>query len=182
VSTTWTARLGAVALLLALAGCGSDDGTSEATDPGTSSGSSSSPAPSPTGESSMPEDEPSGGCPYLHADQVTDALGAPTKETAGTASACFFDPESGDGPEVLVSKIDIAIDPAEYASQSRALCQGDVTDVDAGDEAFACLSSMGPIGQLYVGRVLVAISVTDAADNAIGIAAAATLLPEITVP
>ena len=78
---------------------------------------------------------------------------------------------------MLVSKVDIAIDPADYASQSRALCQGDVTDVDAGDVAFACLSGMGPIGQLYVGQVLIAVSVTGAADDATGIAAAAALLP-----
>jgi hypothetical protein len=179
VSSTWMTRLGGVALLLALAGCG-DDGSSGATEPTTPSSSSS--APSPSESSSPAEDEPTGGCPYLNADQVTEALGSPTVETAGTLNACFFDPESGEGPEVLVSKIDIAIDPADYASQSRALCQGDVTDVDAGDEAFACLSSMGPIGQLYAGRVLVAISVTGAADDATGIAAAATLLPEISVP
>ncbi len=171
-SSTWMARLGGVALMLALAGCGGDD-SSEATEPPTPSSSSSAPSPG---------DEPTGGCPYLSADQVSDALGAPTVETAGTVNACFFDPESGEGPEVLVSKIDIAIDPTDYATQSRALCQGEVTDVDAGDEAFACLSSMGPIGQLYAGKVLVAVSVTDAADDATGIAAAAALLPEITVP
>jgi hypothetical protein len=169
------ARLGGAALLLAMAGCGGDD-TSEAIEsPSSSSSSSSSSEPTPS-------DEPTGGCPYLNADQVTEALGAPTLETAGTANACFFDPESGKGPDVLVSRVDIAIDPADYASQSRALCQGDVTNVDAGDEAFACLSGMGPIGQLYVGRVLVAVSVTGAADDATGVAAAATLLPEITVP
>jgi hypothetical protein len=177
------ARLGGVVLLLALAGCGGDDG-SEATESPTPSSSSSEPSPSESSSdpSDDPSVEPTGGCPYLHADQVTAALGSPTKETAGTVNACFFDPESGEGPEVLVSKIDIAIDPVEYATQSRALCQGDVTDVDAGDEAFACLSSMGPIGQLYVGKVLVAVSVTGAADDATGIAASAALLPEITVP
>ena len=160
MSTTWK-RLGAAALVLALAGCG--DTGSEATDETT---------PSPS----------SSGCPYLHADQVSEALGAPTKETAGTVNACFFDPESGKGPEVLVSKIDIAIDPTDYATQSRALCLGDVTDVEAGDVAFACLASMGPIGQLYVGRVLITISITEAADDATGVAAAATLLPQVTVP
>jgi len=179
VSSTWMARLGGAALLLAIAGCGGDD-TSEAIESPTPSSSSSE--PSPSDGSSAPGDQPTGGCPYLHADQVTEALGAPTKETAGTANACFFDPESGKGPDVLVSKVDIAIDPADYASQSRALCQGDVTDVDAGDVAFACLSGMGPIGQVYMGRVLIAVSVTGAADDATGIAAAAALLPQITVP
>jgi hypothetical protein len=179
VSSTWMARLGGVALLLVIAGCGGDD-ISEAIESPTPSSSSSE--PSPSDGSDAPGDEPTDGCPYLNADQVTDALGAPTKETAGTVNACFFDPESGEGPDVLVSKIDIAIDPAEYASQSRVLCQGDVTDVDAGDDAFACLSGMGPIGQLYVGRVLIAVSVTGATDDATGIAAAAELLPQITVP
>jgi hypothetical protein len=175
----------AAVLLLVLAGCGeSDDSTADAGPSGTASG---EPSASMTPSASEPSTETSdGGCPYLTADQVTDVLGSPTVETAGTVNACFFDPAggdgNGDGPSVLLSRIDIQIDPTDYATQSRNLCQGDVTDVDAGDVAFACMSALGPQGQLYVGKVLVTVAVSGMPDDAAGIAAAAQLLHEVTIP
>lgn len=180
---TWAA--GAVAAVLltttALAGCGGSE-SSGAVDQPTDSPTSSATWPSgeaPTSEAPPPEEE---GCPYLTAEQVTAALGSPTKETAGTVNACFFDPESGEGPSVLLSRVDVQIDPAEYAQQSRVLCEGEVTDVDAGDVAFACVMGLGPQGQLYVGQVLVNIAVNDASDEATGIGLAAALLPEVRIP
>ena len=71
---------------------------------------------------------------------------------------------------MLLSRVDVQIDPADYAHQSRQLCEGEVTDVDAGDVAFACVMGLGPQGQLYAGRVLVTVSVNDAVDDATGIA------------
>ena len=141
--------------------------------------------PEPTASSSgtpSPSEPIEEGCPYLTAEQVSAALGTPTTETAGTVHACFFDPESADGPSVMLSRVDVQIDPADYAAQSKALCQGDLTDVDAGDEAFACVMGLGPQGQVYDGSVLVTVAVNDAADDATGIAAAAALLPELTIP
>jgi hypothetical protein len=174
----------ALVMTMGLAGCGSD--SSAAVDRSGPAASSSSTTSVPIEETSpTPSDEPPSGdegCPYLTADVVTADLGSPTHETAGSANACFFDPDSGDGPSVLVSRVDIQIDPAEYARQSKVLCQGDVTEVDAGDEAFACVLGLGPQGQLYVGRVLITVAVADAADDATGVAAAAALLPEVTVP
>jgi hypothetical protein len=70
------------------------------------------------------------GCPYLTAEQVTAVLGADTAETAGTATPASSTPWRH-GPSVMLSRVDIQIDPAEYAVQSKALCQGDVTDVEA---------------------------------------------------
>ena len=83
---------------------------------------------------------------------------------------------------MLLSRVDVQIDPADYAHQSRQLCKGEVTDVDAGDVAFACVMGLGPQGQLYAGRVLVTVAVNDAVDDATGIAVAAALLPEVTIP
>jgi hypothetical protein len=173
---SWAAAM--LALTATLVGCGGGDSSRAVDDPETSASSS----PSPTATPSDPTKPVEEGCPYLTAEQVTTALGAPTKETAGTVNACFFDPESGHGPSVLLSRVDIQINPAEYATQSKALCKGEVTDVDAGDEAFACVMGLGPQGQVYAGRVLVAVAVDEAADEAAGIAAAAALLPEVTVP
>jgi hypothetical protein len=161
----------AVAVLLAgLTGCGESASSGATPDP-------SDPTPTPSADPT-PEAE---GCPYLTAEQVTTTLGSPSRETAGTLNACFFDPE-GEGPSVLLSRVDVQIDPADYAHQSRQLCEGEVTDVEAGDVAFACVMGLGPQGQLYSGRVLVTVSVNDAADEAAGIAAAAALLPEVTIP
>jgi hypothetical protein len=169
--TTWAAA--GLVLAAALTGCGGDD-SSRATDDPEPSGSSSG--------TSSPSEPVQEGCPYLTADQVSAALGTPTTETAGTVHACFFDPESAGGPSVMLSRVDVQIDPADYATQSKALCRGDVTDVDAGDEAFACVMGLGPQGQVYDGKVLVTVAVNDAADDATGIAVAATLLPELKIP
>jgi len=172
------ARWAAVALVLAtaLTGCGgSDESRADQPEP--------SPTSSPTAPESTDASEPAEeGCPYLTGEQVTDVLGTDTTETAGTVHACFFDPVSGEGPSVMLSRVDIQIDPAEYAVQSKALCQGDVTDVEAGDEAFACVMGLGPQGQLYDGPVLIAVAVDDAVDDVAGIAFIVKLLPEITVP
>jgi hypothetical protein len=167
--------------LLALAGCG---GSQSSVSPGDPPVTASSTATASSGMPSDPTDAPAAeGCPYLTADQVSAALGSTVTETAGTVNACFFDPvDTGRGPSVLLSRIDLQINPADYARQSRELCRGDVTDVDAGDVAFACVAGLGPQGQLYVGRVLVNVAVNDAADDAAGIAAAAALLPMVTVP
>ncbi len=169
--------------LTALTGCGGSD-ESRATDqpePGATTSATGTPPPTATG-STDPSEPTEEGCPYLTAEQVTAVLGADTTETAGTVHACFFDPVSGEGASVMLSRVDIQIDPTEYAVQSKALCQGDVTDVDAGDEAFACVMGLGPQGQLYDGPVLIAVAVDDAADEAAGIASIVELLPEITVP
>lgn len=183
---TWAAgALVLVTVVTALTGCGGSDESRATDEPGPTASSSEGGASTPT-ESTEPADPVEEACPYLGAEQVTAVLGADATETAGTAHACFFDPVSGEGPSVMLSRVDISIDPAEYAVQSRALCQGDVTDVDAGDEAFACVMGLGPQGQLYVGPVLIAVAVDDAADeaadDAAGIADIVALLPEITIP
>jgi hypothetical protein len=178
---TWAAAVAVVLMATGLAGCG-DSASSGATDPPSdpaTSTATTSADPTPTSEAPSPEED---GCPYLTAEQVTAALGSPTHETAGTLNACFFDPDGGEGPSVLLSRVDVQIDPADYAHQSRQLCEGEVTDVDAGDVAFACVMGLGPQGQLYTGRVLVNVAVNDAADDAAGIAAAVALLPEVTIP
>ena len=173
-----------VALMLGLAGCGgSSSSEAEDTPTGptgpTTSPSGGSTTPTPSDAPSPTEEE---GCPYLTAPQVTAALGTPTRETAGSMHACFFDPEMGVGPSVMLSRVNVQIDPAEYAAQTKALCEGEVTDLELGDEAFACVMGLGPQGQLYSGRVLVTVNVHGAVDDAAGIATAAKLLRDVTIP
>jgi hypothetical protein len=173
-------RWAAATLLLAvtLAGC-ADTTSSGASDDPTDRSSTSTPT---SGDPPPPEQER---CPYLTAEQVTAALGAPVVVTAGSVHACFFDPEGGegvDGASVMLSRVNVQIEPADYAAQTRALCQGEVTDVEVGDEAFACVMGLGPQGQLYVNRVLVTVNVIGAVDDAAGIGVATALLHEVTVP
>jgi hypothetical protein len=173
--TTWATLTAVTALVMTsgLAGCAADG-----------SGAAGGPTATPSSVTTSPVELPNGdtACPYLTAAQVSAALGSPTRQTAGSINACFFDPAGPEGPGVLLSRVDVQIDPADYARQSRHLCLGEVTDVHAGDEAFACVMGLGPQGQLYVGRVLVTVGVSDATDEATGIAAAAALLPEVTIP
>ena len=165
-------------LALGLAGCGSSE-SSEAGDDPSGAPSSTTTSPTPSDDPSPVEEER---CPYLTAEQVTEVLGTPALETAGSVHACFFDPEGGAGPSVMLSRIDVQINPADYAAQTRALCVGEVTDLELGDEAFACVMGLGPQGQLYSGRVLVTVNVNDAADDAAGIETAAELLRAVTIP
>ncbi len=190
--TTW-GRLGAAAAALllasALSGCGDSESSGATDDPSNPpTSATSSPTPSETTGSTEPTEptEPPDAevCPYLTAEQVSAAVGTPMGETAGSLHACFFDPEGSDrqGPTVMLSRVDVQIDPADYAAQTKALCQGEVTDVDLGDEAFACVMGLGPQGQLYAGQVLITVNVGGAADGATGIAMAAALLADVEIP
>jgi hypothetical protein len=173
--TMLAAALAVIVTATVLSACGDPSSSDAAADP-------TAPSSSATSATSAPTPSVKDGCPYLTADKVTAALGSPTQETAGSLNACFFDPEGGTGPRVLLSRIDIQINPADYARQTKALCQGEVTEVATGDAAFACVMGVGPQGQVYRGRVLVTVAVNDAADDAAGIAAAVALLPEVTIP
>ena len=184
--TRWVA---ATFLLAAtLAGCGDTTSSGASDDPAdpTHQASMSSSTTSTTGEEPSPTEEER--CPYLTPEQVSSALGAAVVETAGSVHACFFDPEGSEdggeveGASVMLSRVDVQIEPSDYAAQTKALCQGEVTDVEAGDDAWACVMGLGPQGQLYDGRVLVTVNVNGAADDAAGIEVAAALLPEVTIP
>ena len=172
---TWVA---AALVTLSLTACGGTDSSQATDDPTDPPPTASSPTPSEPVQT--PGDDEV--CPYLTLEQVAAALGARVVETAGSVHACFFDPESGSGPSVMLSRVDVQIDPVDYAAQTKALCHGEVTDVEAGDEAFACVMGLGPQGQVYVGKVLVTVNVNGATDDASGIAVAADLLSEVTVP
>lgn len=171
-------RAAVVVAVLALSGCaGSTSSGSPEPPTGTFSSTGSS-----TTSTTPPADPPGKGCPYLTADQVGGVVGTSMSETAGSVHACFFDPLETGGPSVMLSRIDIQIDPTDYARESKALCKGDVTDLDLGNESFACLGALGPQGQLYEDRVLVTVAVDGATDEATGIADAAELLRVLTIP
>jgi hypothetical protein len=173
-TTRWALGLTAA---LVLAGCGNASSSGAGSGPTDPTAAISPTSGTPPSSNAAPET-----CPYLNADQVSAAVGTDTTETAGTLHACFFDPVGGTGPSVMLSRVDVQIDPVDYAHRSRALCQGDVTDVEAGNEAFACVMGIGPQGQVYDGRVLITVNVDGAADDATGIAAASELLQEVRVP
>ncbi|MCK9248367.1 MAG: hypothetical protein M0P31_05240 [Solirubrobacteraceae bacterium] len=144
-----------VPLALTLAACGSDD---ETTTTATTAGGS-------------------GDCRYLDLGDVNAATGATLEEVAAGEGGCTFAPPSGaEGPRVALNRIDIAIDPKQYADGAKENCKGERTDVSAGDVGWACVT-INPQGIVIKDRTLLQVDVTDAADDAAGVAIAAKLVP-----
>ncbi|MDO9494589.1 MAG: hypothetical protein Q7J48_02700 [Nocardioides sp.] len=181
-------RLAALALVapLMLAACGEDADPASTTD--RSDDTSTSPTPTEATEAteatepstSAAEDE----CVLLPAEAVTTALGEDMVVSASGPQSCLFGPgDPASAASITAAVTELAIDPEEYAAGSRELCEGEITDVDAGDEAFACVTFVGPQGFVFEGSTSVVLDVTtgDESEPA-AIAAAAALLPSVVVP
>lgn len=104
-----------------------------------------------TDETGTPEDQDpaaDGDCALLPTAAVNDLVGEEATVAAATEAGCSFESESG--AAITVTATGIAIDPASYAEQSRETCDnGDVVEVDAGDESFACLVNDSPMGWYF---------------------------------
>lgn len=139
----------ALALALAVTGCGGDDeGSGDTTT--TEAGAVPTEAPESTdGGAEAPSGEaPSGDdCAYLATDVLAEAVGAELELLAAGEVACTW--SGDDGLSVSLSRIDIQIDPEEYAEESTASCdEGTVEEVDAGDYAYSCIA-IGPTASWY---------------------------------
>lgn len=171
------ASLAAVPLLLG--GCGGDPepaptGGDEPSDAATTT------APSEPTTSSADE----GTCTMLSAEAVTAALGEEMVVSVGFPQSCLFSPaDPASAASVTASATAIAIDLAEYAAGTRDLCEGEVTEVEAGEVAFACVTFVGPQGYVFEDSTSVLLDVVtgDESESA-AVAAAAALLPSVTVP
>ncbi|MDP2774908.1 MAG: hypothetical protein Q8O61_15250 [Nocardioides sp.] len=162
------AALAFVAPLL-LAGCGEDD-----PDP--------APAPSPDDAATATVDE--GACALLDAAAVTAALGEDMVESISGPTSCLFGPsDPASAASVTASVTEIEIDPQVYAEGTREICDSEITEVEAGDNAFACITFVGPQGFVFDGSTSVVLDVTvgDESDPA-AVTAAAALLPSVAVP
>lgn len=163
----------AVALAaLALAGCGGDDTDTDDTDPPDDETTTSEAAPPPEGD----------GCGFLPLDAVAEALGTDVTEDAAGPTGCVFSAAAPSEVRVSVFYTPIAIDVETYAEGSRENCDDEVVEVDAGDIAFACTTFVAPQGVVYIGSDSVLVQVDDATDDATGVAAAAAMLPAVTIP
>lgn len=181
-------RLSLLALVAALllAGCGED----AETPPPTSVGSSeSSGTPEPTEPTEPVASTPSasaaeGECPLLTTEAVTAALGEEMAISAAGPQTCLFAPaDPASAASLTVSVTELAIDLDEYAAGTRDLCEGEVTDVEAGEVAFACATFVGPQGYVFADSTSVLLDVvTGDESEPAAVAAAATLLPSVVFP
>lgn len=120
-----------LATSLLLTGCGGDE-ESDADEPGTG-------AADTTSEFTPPADD-TDECPFADVAQVSEAAGFELTVTAGGEGGCFLTGSSDIGADLTISitPTEIQIDPEDYAEGSREVCEGEITEVEAGDEAFAC--------------------------------------------
>lgn len=142
----------------------------------------SEPDPPESGETNTSDQD--GGCPILTEDAVTSALGETMVVSATGPQSCLFaptDPESSASVTASVTKIDI--DLQEYAEGTRGICDSEITDVEAGEAAFACVTFVGPQGFVFEGSSSVLLDVTSGDDSdPAAVEAAVAMLPSVTVP
>jgi hypothetical protein len=120
-----------------------------------------------------------GDCGWLTVAAAAEAIGVPMTLVAGGPGGCFFATESGEGPALQISAIQIAIDVDQYVEESKALCESDVVEVDAGDGGWACNSGINPQGLVVFGDELVIADVSDATSDDEGIQLAAQVAAEL---
>jgi hypothetical protein len=165
--------------------CGGDDSddaatTTTAAHDDTASATTVAPDDTAGSDTTAADGDDPGACAWLSTDDATAAIGVPMSLVAAGPGGCYFATESGDGPAVQISSIQIAIAVDDYVEQSRALCKGEVVDVDAGDGGWACNAGINPQGLVVFGRELVVADVSDAASEAEGIQLAAAVAAHLS--
>lgn len=180
---TTTSRLAAGLLivpLLFLAGCGGDDEPADDADETPSAATSESTSESPSESPSAEVD----GCEFLPLTVVTEAFGEEMKVIAGPET-CLFTSVAEESPSALtLNVIQILIDPEEYAEGSRDNCDTEPAEVDAGDQAWTCVTFVGPQGYVFEGghSAVLDVVAADEDDDAAALALAEAVLPAVTLP
>lgn len=181
-------RLAALALAapLMLTGCGDDSDPAPESSPSKDTSTSPPAATTSATEAADPSTSaaPEGSCALLSAEAVTAAVGEDMVVSVSGPQTCLFAPvDDTSAASVNAYLTEIAIDPAEYAAGTRDLCEGEVTEVEAGDEAFACVTFVGPQGYVFVDSVSILLDVVTADESEpAALAVAAALLPSVTAP
>ncbi len=102
-------------------------------------------------------------CPFVSTEAVQEVFGAEMELRAAGEGCVFTDGELN----FQFTHIDILIDPEQYADEAlEASCdEGTAVEVDAGDRAYACVSFVGPLANLYEGEEVVVINTSGAGDG-----------------
>lgn len=187
----WIATV-SVALLL-LGGCGGDEepeprAEESSTEPSTPSSDVASPTESEKpSTSARPDDEtesspveelppePLGECPMLADAAVTKAFSRPMGVLTANPEMCVFTPTKG----MTDSSVTVNLGSGGDAAAARNKCKGEITEVEAGDDAFACVAGSGVQGYVFDGGSSVVLDVVFG-NNEKALKAAAELLPSVT--
>lgn len=169
-----------VALLLA--GCGDGDDAEIEVSGTPSQSTSSSPTQSPTQSATDATPATSGTCPFLPLAAVTAALGEEMALAAAGPQTCLFDAVAESSPaSATLNVTQLQVDTADYAAGTRDLCEGAVTEAEGGDQAFACVTFVGPQGYYFEGSTSIVVDVvTTDETEAAAITAAVALLVSVS--
>lgn len=163
----------AVLTALVLTGCGDDAGSEDAAP--SSEGTPDAP------DSGTPTELPLlTTCPYLSDADAATGLGQEVELDVASVTTCLFD-ATETGARITVTLTDIATDVDSYAEGTRALCEDELTEVEAGDDAFVCTTFAGPQGFVFSGEQSVLVEVSGAEDDVSATGALTALLPLVTL-
>lgn len=168
-----------MALLALVGGCDSESASDSTETTASTTGGEESGA-SDTASESATSAAGGGECDSVGTDAVTDAVGEPMKlDTAGDGS-CMFSADAGGGPQIWVLVTEFSQDQQAFVDQAKQLCDEPITDVDAGDAAWTCLTA-NPQGTVVTGNQAAAVDAKDFETDDAAYDALAKLLPQITL-
>jgi hypothetical protein len=128
-----------------------------------------------TGEAPAGDD-----CAFVTTDELDDALDVDAELQRADDDGCGWTADTDSGPvAVTLDRITIQIDVDDYMAGSREVCDGDITEVDAGDDALACVAAGSPSGSVVFGDDLYTFSALPVDDPAPFVSGFADLLPSV---
>lgn len=119
-------------------------------------------------------------CTFLDPADLGDAFGTTFTVESASDTGCGFVDDTGQS--VILTRLDIEIDPAIYASEAADTCRPETVQmVDAGDAAFACIV-VSPTASVFEGAVSINLNVVTAPDEDAVVDDFAAVLPSVTFP
>jgi hypothetical protein len=165
----------AAALTATLAACGGDDDDSSSATTFSRDDSAATTSTGSTGEAPAGDD-----CAFVTTDELDEALDLDAELQRADDNGCGWTADTSSGSvAVTLDRITIQIDVDEYMAGTREVCDDDITEVDAGDDALACVAAGSPSGSVRFGDDLYTFSALPVDDPAPFVSGFADLLPSV---